>query len=326
MQAVFSEPTIIEWRGKSYTISVALKQMLLLSTLITIVYWVIGLLIPSEQLPYKWSDQRDQYLTGFEGLRHPYQFTGFFNPPWTLLIMFPFNFMPVEIAVLLQGILYHGILTVIAFKFTPAHFDDKSKRIAGLAIILSPFPADLAIELNNDWVPALGLLVPSAISPLFILAKPQNAIGYFLSLRWKALVRAVLVGSSIVVLSFFIWGFDWMLRAYNSIQRDSLGVSFNAAPINIIGLIPSLLIGTTLIAYVLYRVHAQQIPEKRQIQQQKDLTIYAIGGALFFVPYIAGYSLALIYALLAAKVPRIMLGFNLLLWAMVLFILASSFL
>lgn len=324
MPSFLVEATVFEWRGKTYTISAALKQMLLLSTIITFIYWLIGLWLPN--ITNKWSDQREQYLTGLEGLQHPYRFTGFFNPPWTLLIMFPFNFFPFEIAVLLQGILYHGILTTIAFKFTPAYFDDKSKRLAALAILLSPFPADLALELNNDWVPALGLLVPPVISPIFILAKPQNAIGYFFSFRWKTLVRAVLIGSITVVLSFFIWGFDWMLRAYNSIQRDSLGINFSGAPIQLIGLVPSLLIGTLLIAYVLYRVHGKPVPERLREQQQKDLALYAVVGGLFFVPYIAGYSLALIYALLGAKVPRIMLGFNLLLWVMVIAILSITFL
>lgn len=324
MPSFFTEATELKWREKTYIISAALKQMLILSTLITIIYWLIGLWLPN--MPYKWGDQREQYLTGFEGLQHPYRFTGFFNPPWTLLIMFPFNFVPFEIAVLLQGILYHGILTTIAFKFTPANFDDKSKRIAALAILLSPFPADLALELNNDWVPALGLLVPPVISPIFILAKPQNAIGYFLSFRWKTLVRAVLIGSITVVLSFVIWRPDWILRAYNSIQRDSLGTNFSGAPIQLIGLIPSILIGTLLIAYVLYRVYGKPVPERLQEQQQKDLALYAVVGGLFFVPYIAGYSLALIYALLSAKVPRIMLGFNLLLWAMTIAILSIAFL
>ncbi len=321
MLSHFREASEIRWRGKSYTISAALKQMLVLATIISIIYWIIGLLIPSDLLPIKWGDQRDQYLTGFEGLRHPYQAPGFFNPPWTLVIMFPFNFVPFEIAVLLQGILYHCVLTIIAFKFSPATFDDKAKRLAALAILTSPFPADLILELNNDWVPAIGLLVPPVLSPIFILAKPQNAIGYFFSFEWKKLVRAVLVGSITVVLSFFIWGFDWMLRAYESIQRDSLGTPFSAAPIQLIGLVPSLLIGTLLIAYVLYRVYGKPVPQQLREQQQRDLTLFAVVGGMFFVPYIAGYSLALIYALLGAKVPRIILAFNVLLWIAALIVL-----
>lgn len=321
MLSYFREASEIQWRDKSYTISATLKQMLLLATLISIVYWVIGLLIPSDMLEVKWNDQREQYLTGIEGLIHPYEATGFFNPPWTLLIMFPFNLVPFELAVLLQGILYHCILTIIAFKFSPGNFDDKAKRLAALAILTSPFPADLILELNNDWVPALGLIVPPVLSPIFILAKPQNAIGYFFSFEWEKLVRAVLIGSVIVVLSFFIWGFDWMLRAYESIQSDSLGTAFSAAPIQLIGVMPSILIGTLLIAYVLYRVYSKPVPERLREQQQRDLTLFAVIGGLFFVPYIAGYSLAIIYALLGAKVPRIMLTFNVLLWIAAIIIL-----
>jgi len=314
MISFFTQATEIDWRDKTYTISAALKQMLLLATVLTLIYWVIGLMIPESLIPIKWSDQREQYLTGFYGLQHPYEAYGFFNPPWTLLIMLPFNFVPFEVGVLLQGILYHCVLTIIAFKFTPANFDEKNKRLAALAIITSPFMADFILELNNDWVPAIGLLMPPVLSPIFILAKPQNAIGYFFSFEWKKLVRAVLVGSATVVASFFIWGFDWPLRAYNGIQRASLGESFSAAPMKYIGVLPSILIGSLLIGYVLYRVHGKPVPERLREQQRHDLALFAIFGGFFFAPYIAGYSLALIFALLGAKVPRILLAFNVLLW------------
>jgi len=326
MRLFFKETSIIHWQENSYLVSATLKQMLMLATIITILWWSIGLVRPMQEGDtIRWADQADQYLQGIEGLINPYDVPGFFNAPWAMVIMFPFNLVPFEIAILLQGILYHCVLTIIAYKFCPAHFDEKSRRLATLAILTSPFPADLALELNNDWIPALGLLVPSALSPIFILTKPQNAIGYFLAFEWKPLMRAILVGSATIILSFFIWGHDWILRAYDSIQTDSLGTDFSAAPITLIGVVPSLLIGTLIITYVLYRVHFK--PRSNDtIQHQRDMALYAIVGGFFFTPYIAGYSLALIYALLGAKVPRIMLAFNIVLWIFVLALLSLAFL
>lgn len=326
MTTFFVNNSSLEWRDKRYHISAALKQMLLLAVIITVIWWIVGLRLPFFG-DMKWADQQIQYLTGIEGLFNPYEAQGFFNTPWALLFLLPFNFVPFEIAILLQGLIYHMALTIIVFKFSPAKLDDKSQKIAALAILLSPFVADFAVEINNDWIPTLGLLVPPAWSAPFILAKPQNAIGYFFSFDWKTLVRAVLIGSVTMVLSFFIWGFDWVLRAYNSIQRDSLGISFNAAPMSIegFGVLPSILVGSLLIVYVLYRVHIASKNRPISEREQRDLALYAVVGGLFFVPYIAGYSLALMYALLCAKVPRIMLAATVLLWIVLIPLLSSFF-
>lgn len=323
MQQFFTTDSLIQWRDKSYTISAALKQMLLLALILTIAWWIIGYLYYTSDI--KWADQQLQYLTGVQGLLHPYQAQGFFNPPWALLFSFPFNFMPFELAIILQGIVYHFALTLIVFKFSPAKMDDRSKKIAACAILLSPFIADLAVEINNDWIPAIGLLVPPAWSAPFILAKPQNAIGYYASFDWKTLMRAILIGAALTCLSFVLWGVDWPLRAYNSIQRDSLGTAFNGAPIEIFGLLPALSLGGLLMAYVLYRVHIAPARYADTERQQRDLALFAVIGGLFFVPYIAGYSLALVYALLCARVPRIMMACTVLMWLVLVPTLAAYF-
>ncbi|MEM9951259.1 MAG: hypothetical protein AAF846_06660 [Chloroflexota bacterium] len=306
-------------------LSAILKQMLLYAIIVTIIWWIVGLTRPIGIDDTRWGDQRFIFLAGLDGVINPYSVEGYINPPWAYVFLLPFSLLPVEVAVLMQGILYHCVLMAIGFMYAPSKSTDRDKLFIGLALLTSPFFADIAVELNIDWIPAIGLLVPPSLSPIFILAKPQNALGYYLSLEWKPLMRAILVGSAVIVMSFFIWGFDWINELLLSIQNTPPGgLNFNAAPMSHIGILPSITIGLILAIGLIYNIHFSTTSKSAQ-RQQRDLTLYAVVCGFFLLPYLAGYSLALIYALLVAKVPRIMLALNIILWIGIIILLIPFF-
>ena len=98
----------------------------------------------------------------------------FANPPWTAALLAPFGLLPLELSALLQIGLYFAILTGVIYKF--------GGSFKTVLIVFTSFMAlDSAIELNVEWLVALGLLVPAALSGPLLLVKPQIALGYGLS-------------------------------------------------------------------------------------------------------------------------------------------------
>jgi hypothetical protein len=128
-----------------------------------------------------------------------------------------------------------------------------------------------------------ALLVPPAYSAPLLLAKPQNAIGYVLGFKWHELVRWVLVVLLLLVASFIIWG-DWLSAWMQSNELSPVAVLVNVAPQSIIGTLPALIIGIIFVIYA-WRKHDG---------------VLGIFAGIFFVPYIASYSMLLPFVLFVA--------------------------
>lgn len=199
--------------------------------------------------------------------KSPYIDTGVYNPPWALIPLIPFAFLPIKLGGILLTIsnlvvfayivrrLGGNLFVMIAFLLTPQF---------GLKIILNP---------NIDFLAALGFLLPSQLGLFFILIKPQIGVAvvlYWLVIAFKKSLREVArvffpVGLA-SLLSIAIYG-PYFFQAKTNLVDKNLWYEYPLWPY----LIPVGLVLLTL-----------------AIRHQKIQ--WAISGSPFLTPYIASYS------------------------------------
>ncbi len=266
-------------------------QALLLSQVLAIVFWLVALYVRGLNIIPIWYDQRANFVNVAGSFFDPYQLPGFVSPAWVTVFLVPFGVVGLPIAALLQTCLLFGLVTALIYKH--------GGNFRTALIVLASFVAlDNALEINIDWIVALGLLLPSDWSLPLLLVKPQDALGVLLSYSRRHLIRAVAVMASVFACSLVIWG-NWPLRMLAAIQRYTLlDRNYNIAPLAVLPVPLALLIGIGL-AYVAFR--------------RRDPALSILAG-LFFTPYIAFYSLLIPFAMLATRWPRLALIITVCTW------------
>ena len=262
---------------------------LMISQLLAVIGWGITMQIRVQALAPAWIDQQNIFMPAARHVADPYQIGWYTNPPWAALMLAPFGLLPLPVATLLQICLYFAILTLVIFK--------SGGGLKAVLITLTSFVAlDSAIELNIDWLVALGLLVPPTWSGPLLLVKPQVAPGYWLSFKPRQLIYSAGVLAAVLLVSLLVWP-GWP-QAMRDAAAPLTERSHNLAPMSVLPPVISLAIGAAL-AWRAIRRH--------------DLVVGILAG-LFFVPYIAFYSLLIPFALSAVRWPRITLLISVVMW------------
>lgn len=263
---------------------------LALSQLLAVAWWgVAAWLRPLGIIPV-WYDQAATFTLVGAHWRDPYAISGFINPPWAALLLVPFGWLPLPLAVLAQLCLYFALLAGLIFKYGGGH--------KAVVIALTSFLAfDNALELNIDWVIALGLLLPPVYSGPLLLLKPQLALGAWFALRGRTLTRAVLVALTTLVLSLAAWP-RWPLQLADALAFNLPRQVVSIAPLTLMPPLLAIAIGLAL-AWHAYRKHDPA---------------WGLLAWLFFAPYLPFYSLLLHFAVLAARNRRLALLLSALLW------------
>ncbi len=115
----------------------------------------------------------------FQG-QDPYTVAGFHNPPWTLLLLFPFGLFPPEFA---RGLFF--VAGVAAF--LGIIWKVKAPPLAAIALFLSPTFIGGLLANNLDIFVLAGALLPSTWGLFILLIKPQLGFGvaaYYLTDAW----------------------------------------------------------------------------------------------------------------------------------------------
>jgi hypothetical protein len=266
-----------------------LIKALFFSQIMALLWWGVALGARAADLFPVWYDQRITFTQTLPHLANPYQIINFANPPWAAVLLAPFSLIPLPLAVLLQMCLYFAILAGAVFKL--------GGNFRTVVIALTSFLAlQSAFELNIDWLVCLALLVPPTYSGPLLIIKPQVAPGYVLSFKPRDWVKAGLVLALVVLVSFILWGF-WLSPMQAEASRIA-SRTYNIAPLALLPPILSIAIGVALAVWALRR---------------RDPVIGVFAG-LFFVPYIAFYSLLLHLTLWAVRQPRMALLISAALW------------
>jgi hypothetical protein len=287
----------LTWRSRVYTVPAELLQMLMLALVFAVLYWVVGLLVQNNGTLFVWGDQLWTFSSALSHLDNPYESAGFFNMPWAMVLLIPFDPLPLELAAFAQIVLYFGLLALVIHKFGGG-------RGALLVALTSALAVDAALEINIDWMVCIGLLVPPTWSGPFLLIKPQTAFGYVFSFSRRDFVRATLVVLVTVLIAFVLWG-NWPLNLLENIRKYEPNILVNIAPMSILPVWLSIGIGVVLGVYAF----------------RKRDTILCVLAGLFFVPYTAPSSVMVAFALLATRWPRAALLVSGLCWLIVIRIL-----
>jgi hypothetical protein len=202
--------------------------------------------------------------------------------------------LPFDAATLTQACLFFGLLTLVIFKFG-----------GGLRATLLAFTSFIAldsiIELNIEWLTCLGLLVPPALSGPFLLIRPQDGLGIWLTFKRRKLIRAIIVVLLLLLFSLIVWGL-WPLQMAQPQQSISgLQQQINLAPSYHLSYPISAAIGILLAL--------------RAVRRRDP--VFALLAWLFFVPYITLYGLLLHFAVLSIRFPRFALLISVTMWLIV---------
>jgi hypothetical protein len=264
-----------------------------------LLWWGVALAVTAAGIPLLvWDDQFSTFVAG--DWRDPYATPGLVNPPWALLLLLPFRVLPLPVAVLAQMLVYFVLLALVIRRYGRP----EQGRLAALVVFSSPLALNTALELNIDWMIALGLLLPRPWSAPLLLIKPQNAAGYLASFSGRELRRWLVVVCVTLLLSLVVWG-NWPAALLANLDVYGISPLVNAAPLAILGsafggagVALSLVAGALLLW---------------QAWRRQDAVLGVCGG-LLWVPYLAGYSLLLPFTLLAARWPRALLVVSAGLW------------
>lgn len=143
----------------------------------------------------------------------------FANPPWTLLPLIPLALLPPRLG---------SAILVIA---SPLIFGMIAHRAGGkiLPVLFFSFSSPVvhnAFNVNIDFLPALGLIMPPQIGLFFIMMKPQIAIGvaiYWFIQAWcndgiKGIIITFWPVTAAFIISFLIYGM-WPVEGFRVVSE-----------------------------------------------------------------------------------------------------------
>jgi hypothetical protein len=175
-----------------------------------------------------WVDYfRPAIILMFSG-KSPYDIP-FNYPPWALLPLAPLAILPAKVGSTILVIASPIVFSLIVYKLG-------AKPITVLFFVFSSPIIHSAFNINIDWLPALGLLMPPQFGLIFILIKPQSGIGlavYWLFDAWqkdrfRGVFRVIWPVSLACLISFAIYGF-WPLSAVKMTMEYAVHPYANAS-------------------------------------------------------------------------------------------------
>lgn len=266
------------------------KRLLIVSQALAVGWWCAAVVVRTLDIVPVWYDQERTFTQVIHHFLTPYADPHFVNPPWTAIILAPFGLIPLPLAALIQLCLYFAILALIMIRL------GGGLRTA-LVVFTSFMAFDAALELNIEWIVALGLLVPAEYCLPFLLVKPQIALGYAASFDVRTMWRAGLVMGGVLLVSFVVWGF-WPPELYEQTTFVT-GQAHNLAPIAVLPWPVSVAVGLWL--------------EWRAFRRHDP--ILGVLGWMFLSPYLTLYSILLPLTMLALRWFRLALIINLAMWS-----------
>lgn len=296
-----TSPPVKPFMGWRFVISPQLLWMCAIAVVMSLFWWQVALALRGNEQFLVWDDQKVTFLRGLSYIDSPYTIPGFVNPPWTLIILAPLNVIGFDIAILLQIIMYFVLLALLLRKFGGG-------VLAAIVVFTSPLAPDAVINLNIDWIVIVGLLIPQAWSAPLLLAKPQNALGYIMSFKRQIFAWWIIGALITTLISLLVWGWwvpDWLTQ----LEVSPVTWTINLAPRALMGDTPAQIAGFLLAIYAFRR---------------RD-PVLGIFSGLFFVPYIASYSMLMPFALLATRSRIAAVTGSVSTWAVVLVVVNEVF-
>jgi len=203
---------------KIITESNSRKQVILISVLGIAVLALISVM--SSFLPYAidWSAVLRPAVFEILHGRSPYNAEGFFNPPWTAILLIPFAILPDNL-----GRAFMALSSLVAYSVVAYRLGANKTSI--IFLLLSPPVLHVIINGNIDWLAALGFILPPQWGLFFVTIKPQIGIAvipFWLIEAWrkgglKLVVKIFSPVTAMLALSFALFGF-WPLKTSHTLN------------------------------------------------------------------------------------------------------------
>lgn len=269
------------------------RQALIASQVLALFWWGVGIIL-RELGVFVWADQEVFFRPVVDNFFNPYN-VRVVMPPWMVVFLAPFRFVPLLVSTLLQTALLFTVLSAVIFKF--------GGRLSTVLLVLTSYVTmDAVIQMNLEWAVLLGLLVPLRWSAPMLAIKPHIAFGYYFGFPWRRWVPVAIVGVVFVLISLLVWRL-WPLDYIETSRVAAQHVErvYNAAPYSWMTPFVSVPIGIALAIWA-YR---RQDP------------LLGIMSGVFITPYIAFYSLVIPFAMLAIRLPKIALVISVIIWVII---------
>jgi hypothetical protein len=191
---------------------------LLIVLVVAMLLVILILLYPSVPEGKDWAlSFRPAVIRLFSGVS-PYA-GPFANPPWALLPLAPLALLPPRVGSTILVIASPLIFGFIAYKLG-------AKLIPVIFFTFSSPVIHNTFNINIDWMPALGLLMPPQIGLFFVLIKPQSGVGvavYWLFEAWqkdriKGVIKIFWPVTLAFLISFAAYGF-WPITAAKWVEK-----------------------------------------------------------------------------------------------------------
>ncbi|MPM28845.1 hypothetical protein SDC9_75376 [bioreactor metagenome] len=220
------------------------------------------------------NDWQRYFSQVFAHIQAPNKVEGFFNPPWTALLL-AYGLLPLKISNVIKLLLNICMLLWAVFKV-------KGGWLGIVLTFITPLFFDMARVNPIDWIPLLGFLLPPIWGFPLMVTKPQT-LGAAMLIKWKMekfslkplIPLAIIIGGS-----FLIWG-NWVnIKGPVSVLDTPQNFSFwpLGIPFGIILLIYS------------WRTNDE---------------LLAGASTYLLIPYVAPYSMVCLLALLSGKHKKI---------------------
>lgn len=150
--------------------------------------------------------------------RSPYNAEGFFNPPWTAVLLIPFAVLPENVGRALMVIAALGVYAYVAHKLG-------ANKPTLILLLLSPPSLHGILNGNIDWLAVLGVVLPPWLGLFFLAIKPQVGmivVLYLFVAEWRKggllrVLKTFLPVGLASVLSIVIFG-PWFTKVSNEIN------------------------------------------------------------------------------------------------------------
>jgi hypothetical protein len=149
--------------------------------------------------------------------KSPYQYGGFFNPPWVLLPLLPFCMLPARV----------GGTFLFILNFSSIAFCGWKLGAKPVPLFLFLFAFTTCINYYNgqvDGILSLGFILPPVYGLFFVLIKPQLGLGlaiYWLFAAWqKGQIKEVIRVFAPVTITF---GFSFLIFGPYFLQTINAG-------------------------------------------------------------------------------------------------------
>lgn len=174
----------------------------------TVLLLLLIMVFAFSALPWYAVDFRE-YFAPAALARDPYSVPGFYNPPWTAWLMFPFAILPPNLGQACLIIVSLVVLTLVCRK--------QGLSTITTFLFLTSYPVIYSLLYGNlEWLVFLGLLLPRPAGMLFLMVKPQVGLGIAIAWiveAWKKDRGSVslLIAPAVIITLFSLALYGWWL-------------------------------------------------------------------------------------------------------------------